>query len=67
MPDMTVIEMSGSDEPFACPIGVALWNEYCRRNPDGLEVPPTDGHGIQDPELLPYLQHVDACDDCNEV
>ena len=23
-------------EPFACPVGVAFWNKYRRRNPDGL-------------------------------
>jgi hypothetical protein len=55
------------DEPFACPIGVALWEEYRKRNPDGLTIPPIDGSGIKDPELIPYLKHTDLCDDCNEV
>jgi hypothetical protein len=54
-------------DPFACPIGIAIWEEYRRRNPDGLTVPPTDGRGIKDPELLPYLNHIDRCEDCNEV
>ena len=30
------------EEPFACPIGIALWEEYRRRNPGGLQVPPVD-------------------------
>jgi hypothetical protein len=56
-----------SVEPFACPIGIALWEEYRRHNPDGLKVPPTDGDGVTDPELFAYLDHSNSCDDCNEV
>jgi hypothetical protein len=37
-------------EPFACPIGVALWQEYRRRNPDGLKVPPVDLKDCTDPD-----------------
>jgi hypothetical protein len=61
-----VYESSGGD-PFACPNGLALWLEYRERNPDGLTIPPTDGRGIRDPELLPFLKHTDRCKDCNEV
>jgi hypothetical protein len=55
------------DEPFACQIGVALWEEYRKRNPDGLTVPPTDGRGLLDPELLTFLNHMDRCEDCKEI
>ena len=54
-------------EPSACPIGVAIWQEYRRRNPDGLKVPPVDLLDCTDLELMPYVVHVDSCDDCNEV
>jgi hypothetical protein len=40
------------------PVGLALCQEYTRRNPDGLKVPPVDGHNVEDPELLPYIKHV---------
>jgi hypothetical protein len=65
-PDITVLSC-GCEEPFACPVGVALWEEYRRRNPDGLKVPPVDLVGCTDPDLMPYAEHVDTCDDCNEV
>jgi hypothetical protein len=26
-----------------------------------------DGKDVKDPYLLPYIKHVDSCDDCNEV
>jgi hypothetical protein len=55
------------EEPFACPIGVALWEEYRRRTLDGRKVPPVDLKDCSDPELMPYIEHVDSCDDCNEV
>jgi hypothetical protein len=58
---------SKREEPFACPIGVTLWEEYRRRNTDGLKVPPVDLMDCTDPELMPYAEHVDSCDDCNEV
>jgi hypothetical protein len=64
-PDVTVVEIN--DGPFACPIRVELWEEYLRRNPDGLTVPPTNGRGIKDPELLPYLKHVGSCKECSGV
>ena len=64
-PDMTVIEMN--DELFACPRGIALWQEYRSRHPDGLKVPPADLTKRTDPELMPYAEHVDCCDDCNEI
>jgi hypothetical protein len=54
-------------EPFACPVGTALWHEYRQRNPDGLKVPPLDLLDCVDPELMPYCTHIDSCDDCNEV
>jgi hypothetical protein len=63
-----VLQMpSKREEPFACPIGMALWEEYRRRRPGGLNLPPVDGIDVKDPYLLPYLKHVDTCDDCNEV
>jgi hypothetical protein len=65
-PDTTVVELR-RNEPFACPIGLALWQEHRRRNPDGLKVPPVDLMDCTDPELMPYAEHVDSCDDCNEV
>jgi hypothetical protein len=55
------------EEPIACPVGLALWQEYTRRNPHGLKVPPVDGHNVEDPELLPYIKHVAKCEKCNEV
>jgi len=42
------------EEFIACPVGLALWQGYARRNPDGLKVPPVDGHNVEDQELLPY-------------
>jgi hypothetical protein len=66
---MTVIQFPSRavEEPFACPIGVALWKEYRRRNPDGLKLPPVDLLDYTDPELAAYVTHVDTCDDCSEV
>jgi hypothetical protein len=55
------------EEPFACPIGLALWEEYRRRNPDGLKVPPEDLNDYTDPEMAAYVAHANSCDDCNEV
>jgi hypothetical protein len=37
---MVLVTPSHIEEPFACPIGVALWLEYRKRNPDALAVPP---------------------------
>jgi hypothetical protein len=37
------------DEPFACPVGIALWEEYRSRNPDGLKVPLADLMDAQTP------------------
>jgi len=51
----------------ASPVGLALWQEYTKRNPDGLKVPPKDLMNCTDPELMPYVLHVDTCDDCNEI
>jgi hypothetical protein len=65
-PDMTVVGC-GCEEPFACPVGIALWQEYRRSNPGGLKVPPLDTKDCTHPELMPYVTHVDSCDDCNEV
>jgi hypothetical protein len=65
-PDMTVVEIKCS-ESFACPVAKALWLEYRNRNPGGLTIPPTASLNNRDPELLPYLQHVNSCDDCKEV
>jgi hypothetical protein len=42
------------EEPFACRIGIALWEEYRRRNPDWLKVPPVDLMDCTDPELMRY-------------
>jgi hypothetical protein len=65
---MKILQMpSRYEQPFACPVGIALWQEYRRRNPDGLKIPPVDLKDCTDPELMPYAEHVDSCDDCNEV
>jgi hypothetical protein len=65
---MKILQMpSRYEEPFACPVCIALWEEYRRRMPDGLKVPPIDLMDCTDPELQPYAEHVDSCDDCNEV
>ena len=65
-PDITVVE-SSSSESSACPVAEALWLEYRKRNPNGLTIPPADSRNNIDPELLPYLEHVDGCDDCKGV
>jgi len=65
-PDMMVVEI-GCSESFACPVAKALWLDYRDRNPGGLTFPPTDSLNNRDPELIPYLEHVDSCDDCKEV
>jgi hypothetical protein len=66
--EMKILQMpSRYEEPFACRIGLALWQEYLRRNPDGLKVPPEDLLDCTDLELAAYVTHVDSCDDCNEV
>jgi hypothetical protein len=65
-PDITVVE-SSSSESSVCPVAEALWLEYRKRNPNGLTIPPADSRNNIDPELLPYLEHVDGCDDCKEV
>ena len=54
------------DEPFDCPVGETLWQEYRKRNPDGLKVPPVERRCVTDPELLAYLRHRDSCNACNE-
>jgi hypothetical protein len=66
-PEMTVVQMDGTEKPFACPVGMALWSEYRRRNPNGFTLPPIDGVGMKDSELLPYLQHTWRCSDCKSV
>ena len=34
---MKILQMpSRSEEPIACSVGIALWQEYRRYNPDGL-------------------------------
>jgi hypothetical protein len=58
---------SKGEEPFACPVGEALWRAYRERTPDGLTVPPIDGRNVTDPEILPYIKYVGGCDDCKEV
>jgi hypothetical protein len=55
------------EEPFACPIGEALWLEYRRRNPDGLTLPPACPENHHGPEMAEYFEHVNGCDYCNEV
>jgi hypothetical protein len=67
--EMTVIQFPSRavEKPFTCPIGIALWQEYRKRNPDGLTIPPTDGRNVKDPELLSYVAQVDTFNDCNEV
>jgi hypothetical protein len=57
-PNMTVIEMRGLDEPFACPIGTTLWEEYRRRKPDGIVVPPEDLMACVDQEMAAYVAQV---------
>jgi hypothetical protein len=58
---------SRNEEPFARPIGEDLRHKYRSRNPDVLKRPPVDLMDCTDPELMPYAEHVDSCDDCNEV
>jgi hypothetical protein len=66
---MTIIQFPSRavEKPFACPIGVSLWLEYRRRNPNGLNLPPEDLMDCTDLELMTYVAHVDSCDDCNDV
>ena len=54
------------DELFNCPVGETLWQEYRKRNPYGLKVPPVDRSWVTDAELLAYLMHRDSCHACNE-
>jgi hypothetical protein len=63
-PGMRVVSCT-HDEPFNCPVGETLWQEYRKRNPDGLKVPPVDRR-VTDLELLAYLRHRDSCNACNE-
>jgi hypothetical protein len=39
------------EEPFACHIGIALWQEYLTRNPGGRKVPPGDLMDCTDPDM----------------
>lgn len=64
-PDMRVVSCT-RDKLFNCPVGETLWQEYRRRNQDGLKVPPVDRRGVTDPELLSYIRHGDSCHICNE-
>ena len=65
---MKILQMpSGYEEPFACPIGIAVWLEYRRRNPNAPKVPPEDLKNYTDPRMAAYVAHVNSCDDCNEV
>lgn len=66
-PDVTVMQADGSDEPFACPVGVALWEEYLKGNPDGLQTPPANFMDYTDPELRAYAEHVNSCVDCKDL
>jgi hypothetical protein len=60
-----LLSIRASEEFIACPIGLALWEEYRRRNPHGLAVPPECPEDHPDPELAAYFDHVSNCDDCN--
>jgi hypothetical protein len=63
-PKMKILQMpAGIEEPFACPIGLALREEYRRRKQSGLTVPPVDLMDCTDPDMMPYAEHVDSCDD----
>ena len=64
-PGMSVVSCT-RDEPFNCTVGETLWQEYRKRNPDGLKVPPADKRCVTDAELLAYIRHGDSCQDCNE-
>jgi hypothetical protein len=66
---MTIIQFPSHAvaEPFVCPIGVALWQEYRRRNPKAPKVPPENLMEYTDPRMTAYVAHVNSCDDCNEV
>jgi len=65
---MRILQMTSRyEEPFACHIGIALWQEYLTRNPDGRKVPPGDFMDCTDPEMAAYVAHVESCNDCNEV
>jgi hypothetical protein len=56
-------------EPVACPVGLDLWLKYRAAHPDGPTVPPecSEDYPNPVPELLAYFNHVNSCDDCNEV
>jgi hypothetical protein len=56
--EMIIQWPSKVEEPIACTIGLALWQKYTRRNPDGLKMPPEDLMNCTDPELMPYVLHV---------
>jgi hypothetical protein len=56
---MTVIEFPSRavEEPFACPLGIALWQEYRRRNPNAPKMPPEDlKDDYTDPRMAAYLR-----------
>jgi hypothetical protein len=65
---MKILQMASRyEEPFDRPVGMALWGRLRRPNPDGLKVPPVDLMDNTDPKLMLYAEHIDSCDDCNEV
>jgi hypothetical protein len=55
------------EEPFACPHWCVVMVGLPQAEPDGFMASPADLQDCTDLELIPYIAHVDSCDDCNEV
>jgi hypothetical protein len=65
---MQILQMpSRYEEPFACPIGIALWLEYRRRNPNAPNISPEDLKDYTDPRMAAYVAHVNSYENCNDV
>ncbi|MBB5056065.1 hypothetical protein HDF16_000734 [Granulicella aggregans] len=54
-----------ADDFYACPIGVALWEQYRAGHPDAQAEPPALPESL--PDAVEYWAHANSCDDCNEV
>lgn len=64
---MKILQMpSRYEDPFACPIGVALWLGYRRSNPSAPKMPPEGLNDYTEPRMAAYVAHVSSCDHCNE-
>ncbi len=52
-------------EFYACPVGVALWEQYRAGHPEASAEPPGGSEDL--PDAVAYWRHASDCDDCNEV